>query len=42
MLFSNENRLTPSKWTARETGAMNVYSSVPSQRSYAIDIAISL
>ena len=33
MLFSNENRLTPSKCTARDTGAMNVYSSVPSQRS---------
>ena len=33
--------LTPARCVSRETGAMNVYSSVPSQRSYVIELAIS-
>ena len=32
-LPSNENKLMPNRCIARDTGAMNVYSSVPSQRS---------
>jgi hypothetical protein len=32
-LLKVANRLTPARWMRRETGAMKVYSSVPSQRS---------
>ena len=30
------NSVVPTKWVGRDTGAMNVYSMVPSQRSQAI------
>ena len=41
-LYVTAYRLTPIKLIRRVTGAMNVYSSVPSHRSNAIDIEISL
>ena len=40
--YESAYRLTPNMCTSLETGAMNVYSSVPSHRSNAMDMAISL
>ena len=40
--YTTENRPMPNRWTGRDSGAMNVYSIVPSQRSHAtVSVTIS-
>ncbi len=40
--YTTENSPIPNRWTGRDSGAMNVYSIVPSQRSHAtVSVTIS-